>query len=62
MVDKQFLDYYGIDKNTINNTISSLTFKNIDKELKKYLQKNNDLVKDVKKDHLNLIKLNKIKI
>jgi adenylate cyclase class IV len=60
--DKQFLDYYGIDKNTINNTISSLTFKNIDKELKKYLQKNNDLVKDVKKDHLNLIKLNKIKI
>ncbi len=29
--DKQFVDYYGVDKNNINNVISSLTFSNIDK-------------------------------
>jgi adenylate cyclase class IV len=58
--DKQFLDYYGIDKNTVNNTIASLTFKNIDKELKNYVKKNNDLIKNVKKEHIELIKKNKI--
>jgi len=60
--DKQFMDYYGIKKDDINNAISSLTFKNIDKELKSHLTKNNDLLKKVKKDHLELIKKNKIKL
>jgi len=60
--DKQFVDYYGMQKEDINNSISSLTFKNIEKELKNYIKKNNDLVKKVKKDHLELINKNKIKI
>ena len=29
--DKQFVDYYGVDKHNINHVISSLTFLNIDK-------------------------------
>jgi len=60
--DKQFMDYYGIKKDDINSAISSLTFKNIDKELKSHMIKNNDLLKKVKKDHLELIKKNKIKL
>jgi adenylate cyclase class IV len=60
--DKQFVDYYGIQKDEINNSIYSLTFKNIDKELKKYIKKNDDLLKKVKKDSLDLIKKNKIKL
>ena len=36
--DKQFVDYYGVDKNNINNIISSLTFSNIDKELQLYIK------------------------
>ena len=60
--DKQFVDYYGMKKEDINNNISSLTFKNIDKELSKYIKINKDLIKTVKKDHLDLIKKNKIKL
>jgi len=60
--DKQFVDYYGMQKDDINNSVSSLTFKNIDKELKKYIKKNDDLLKKVKKDSLDLIKKNKIKL
>ena len=60
--DKQFVDYYGMKKEDINNSISSLTFKNIDKELSKYIKINKDLVKTVKKEHLELIKKNKIKL
>ena len=60
--DKQFLDYYGILKDDINDNISSLTFKNIDKELKKYIKINHDLLKNVKKESLELIVKNKIKI
>ena len=60
--DKQFMDYYGIKKDDINSAISSLTFKNIDKELKSHMIKNNDLLKKVKKEHLELIKKNKIKL
>jgi len=60
--DKQFVDYYGMQKEDINNSISSLTFKNIEKELKNYIKKNNDLVKKVKKDHIELINKNKIKL
>ena len=58
--DKQFVDYYGMKKEDINNLISSLTFKNIDKELKNYVKKNHDLLKKVKKENLELIKKNKI--
>jgi len=39
-----------------------LTFKNVDKELNKYIKINKDLVKTVKKEHLELIKKNKIKL
>jgi adenylate cyclase class IV len=59
--DKQFVDYYGMLKEDINNAIASLTFKNIDKELKNYIKKNNELLKQTKKDHLELIAKNKIK-
>jgi adenylate cyclase class IV len=59
--DKQFVDYYGMQKEDINNSVSSLTFKNIDKELKSYIKKNKDLLSSVKKAHLELIKKNKIK-
>ena len=59
--DKQFVDYYGVDKNNINNVISSLTFSNIDKELQPYIKKNKDMLLKVKKDQLKLIKANKIK-
>lgn len=54
--DKQFLDYYGIEKDTINNKIPSLTFKKIDKELIKYVTKNKEMIKEVKKEHLKLLK------
>jgi len=58
---KQFVDYYGIDKNQITSKIiSTLTFKNIDKELKNFIKINDDLVKKVKIDHLEVIKKNKI--
>jgi len=60
--DKQFFDYYSIDKNNINNVISSLTFLNIDKELKQHIKKNKDLLLKVKNDHLKLIKANKISL
>lgn len=54
--DKQFVDYYGVDKNDINNVISSLTFLNIDKELKPHIKKNKDLLLKVKNDHLKSFK------
>ena len=60
--DKQFVDYYGMTKDDINKNISSLTFKNIDKELKPYIKKNQDLLKKTKKIHLDLITKNKIKL
>ena len=59
--DKQFVDYYGVDKNNINNIISSLTFSNIDKELQPHIKKNKDMLLKVKNDQLKLIKTNKIK-
>jgi hypothetical protein len=59
--DKQFVDYYGVDKDNINNVISSLTFSNIDKELHAHIKKNKELLLKVKADQLKLIKANKIK-
>jgi len=58
--DKQFVDYYGMLKEDINNAIASLTFKNIDKELKNYIKINKILLNQTKKDHLELISKNKI--
>lgn len=60
--DKQFADYYGLTKEQLNEKISSLTFKNIDKELSKFIKKNKDLLKKCKKDHLDLINKSKIKL
>jgi adenylate cyclase class 2 len=52
----QFIDYYGVNIDTEN--VPSLTFNNIDKELKP--KKNNQLLKSMKKNHLELIKKQKI--
>lgn len=58
---KQYVDYYGIDKNDIiSKTVPTLTFKNIDKELKNFIKINHDLVKTVKSNQLEIIKKNKI--
>jgi adenylate cyclase class IV len=60
--DKQFVDYYGLTKEQLNQDVRSLTFKNIDKELSKFIKKNKDLLKKCKKEHLILINKNKIKL
>ena len=60
--DKQFADYYGLTKEQLNQDVHSLTFKNIDKELSKFIKKNKDLLKKCKKDHLDLINKSKIKL
>ena len=60
--DKQFADYYGLTKEQLNEKVSSLTFKNIEKDLSKFIKKNKDLLKKCKKDHLDLIKKNRIKL
>ena len=60
--DKQFADYYGLTKEQLNQDVRSLTFKNIDKELSKFIKKNKDLLKKCKEDHLDLISKSKIKL
>ena len=60
--DKQFADYYGLTKEQLNEKVSSLTFKNIEKDLSKFIKKNRDLLKKCKKDHLDLINKNRIKL
>jgi len=58
---KQYVDYYDINKNDIlTKTIPRLIFKNIDKELKQFLKKNNDLFIKIKNEQLEIIKKNKI--
>ena len=54
--DKQFIQYYGLSANQINNKISMLTFKNIINELKPYLKKNKELLKNIAKEQLLLYK------
>ena len=54
--DKQFVQYYGLSANQINNKISMLTFKNIINELKPYLKKNKELLKNIAKEQLLLYK------
>ena len=60
--DKQFADYYGLTKEQLNEKVSSLTFKNIEKDLSKFIKKNRDLLKKCKKDHLDYINKSKIKL
>jgi len=54
--DKQFVQYYGLSANQINNKVSMLTFKNIINELKPYLKKNKELLKNIAKEQLLLYK------
>jgi len=54
--DKQFVQYYGLSANQINNKITMLTFKNIINELKPYLKKNKELLKNISKEQLLLYK------
>jgi len=49
---KCFVEYYGMSENDINNLIPKLTFANIYNELKPYIKKNEDILKNVSKQHL----------
>ena len=49
-----FVHYYGMTQTDINNDISSLTFKNIENELEKYVHKNKDLLHNVSKTHMEV--------
>ena len=49
---KTFVEYYGMAETEINNDIKSLTFENIEKELKPYIHKNEELLSRIAKDHL----------
>jgi len=51
---KVYVEYYGMTENEINNSVPSLTFKNIEKELEKYVHKNKELLSDVAKSHLEI--------
>jgi hypothetical protein len=48
--------YYNIHKEIINKKIESLTFKNIDEELKPYMKDNYEKLKNVQNEQLKLIK------
>lgn len=54
--DKQFVQYYGLSANQINNKVTMLTFRNIINELKPYLKKNKELLKNISKEQLLLYK------
>jgi len=56
---KVFKEYYDISQDIMDNTVSSLTFKNIKNELKPYMQKGDDILNEVYKSHLEVY--NKIK-
>ena len=49
---KTFVEYYGMAETEINNDIKSLTFENIEKELKPYIHKNEELLSKIAKEHL----------
>jgi len=49
---KTFVEYYGMAETEINNDIKSLTFENIEKELKPYIHKNEELLSRIAKEHL----------
>jgi adenylate cyclase class 2 len=48
--DKQFVYYYGLTTKQINDKVPALTFKNIIEEIKPYIKKNKDLLKNVVKE------------
>lgn len=50
---KCYVDYYGMAETEINNDISSLTFKNIKKEITPYIHKNKELLSKIEKEHLD---------
>jgi adenylate cyclase class IV len=52
--DKQFVSYYGLTAEEFNNQVSSLTFKNVINDLKPFIKKNNDLLKDVFKVNMTI--------
>jgi adenylate cyclase class 2 len=54
----QYIDYYGI--NIDDDLHPNLTFINIDKELKPAKKSQKELLQKLKKDNLNIIKINKI--
>jgi adenylate cyclase class IV len=49
---KCFVEYYDMTENDINNLIPKLTFENIYNELKPYIKKNEDILKNVSREHL----------
>ena len=53
---KCFVEYYDMTENDINNLIPKLTFSNIQNELKPYIKKNKELLKDVSRQHLKIYK------
>ena len=57
---KTFVEYYGMAETEINNDIKSLTFENIEKELKPYIHKNEELLSKIAKQHLATYKKLKI--
>jgi adenylate cyclase class 2 len=56
----EYLNYYNI--NIDDNMHPSLTFKNVDKELNPIKKSQIDFLLKLKKDNLNIIKINKIKL
>jgi len=57
-----FVHYYDMTRAEIDDNVSSLTFKNIEKELEKYVRKNKDLLHDVARTHLEVYNKLKAKI
>ena len=53
---KTYVEYYGMTETEINNEINSLTFENIEKELKPYIHKNEELLSRIAKEHLKTYK------
>jgi hypothetical protein len=53
---KTFVEYYGMSETEINNEVHNLTFENIEKELKPYIHKNQELLTRIAKEHLDTYK------
>jgi adenylate cyclase class 2 len=49
-----FVHYYGMAANDINNEIPRLTFKNVEKEVGKYIHKNRDILETSAKQGLTI--------
>jgi adenylate cyclase class IV len=53
---KVFNEYYGISQLIMDNDVASLTFKNIENELKPYIKSNENLLKEVANKHMETYK------